>query len=60
MGILFVYLLIYVLLCVLIYQSWRDEFWFILLLFWPIGVILGIIGLISVGFYYLRRVLRRV
>lgn len=60
MGILLVYLLIYVLLCVLIYQSWRDEFWFILLLFWPIGVILGIIGLISVGFYYLRRVLRRI
>lgn len=60
MGVLLVYLLIYVLLCVLVYQSWRDEFWFILLLFWPIGVILVIIGLISVGFYYLRRFLRRV
>lgn len=60
MGVLLVYLLIYVLLCGLIYLSWRDEFWFILLLFWPIGVILGVIGLISVGFYYLRRFLRRV
>lgn len=60
MGILVVYLLIYVLLCGLIYLSWRNEFWFIVLLFWPIGVILVIIGLISVGFYYLRRFLRRV